>query len=239
MAGRYCPGCGQDNAHRRLMTRTVLSELAESFAGWDSALGRTLRGLAWDPGRLSAEYVGGRRRRFVNPAKLCLMSLALWLLLSRILGIDALSAAGINMTFTDDAGDSLSVTNEAKQFLSNYLEALLVASLPVYALLLRAAFRRALRNWAEVRVLVLYLGSFQFLLAFLLTPLGLIWPAGVEIVRGLAVIIWTIRAVKTFFVASLIGAIWRVLVCKILHVIVTAILFGGLAAVWLLVVRGV
>ena len=92
-SGRYCPECGQDNRKARLDARGITSELIQNLVGWDSALMHTFSGLLRSPGHLVAEYVSGRRRRFINPARFCFLSLALWFLTNRLFQIDPLDAS--------------------------------------------------------------------------------------------------------------------------------------------------
>ena len=70
----FCGGCGQrqsdDEAGLLGLVRTFVSETLEI----DRRFGRTLRHLVLDPGRVTAEYVEGRRRHYTHPVKLLLFS---------------------------------------------------------------------------------------------------------------------------------------------------------------------
>ena len=152
--GRYCSDCGQDNSLVRLDGGRIARELFENLVGWDSALVHTFQGLVRSPGHLVAEYVSGRRRRFINPARFCFLSLALWFLTSRLLQIDPLDASGIKITGSSSAR-SAEIADGVRQFIGRHLDVLMFLSLPLRALLLRVFFRRTGRNVAECLVLVL------------------------------------------------------------------------------------
>ena len=70
---RFCPRCGQeqdDRLHRSM--RSILGELLDSLAGWDAKIPRTLWLLVARPGMLTAEYLAGRRTRYLKPLRLYL-----------------------------------------------------------------------------------------------------------------------------------------------------------------------
>jgi hypothetical protein len=80
-AGRFCPGCGQDQRHDlRRPVRRLLAELAEETLSLDGKLLRTVPALLLHPGRVAAELAAGRRARYTSPLRLYLgASLALFL----------------------------------------------------------------------------------------------------------------------------------------------------------------
>jgi hypothetical protein len=82
--GPYCPACGQaqHEAHRSL--RSITGELLDTFAGWDGKIPVTLWLLVRHPGRLTAEYVAGRRVRYLRPLRLYLSLTVLVLLAQRV-----------------------------------------------------------------------------------------------------------------------------------------------------------
>lgn len=83
LTGHYCSRCGQ--AHRPLnpSVHDLLHEATHEFVHLDGKILETLRLLAFFPGRLSAEFLAGRRARFIGPIRLYLtMSLLFFLLLA-------------------------------------------------------------------------------------------------------------------------------------------------------------
>ncbi len=74
VTGRYCPECGQKRfaeSDRRL--KHLLGQFFESLTSLDSRLWRSIRALLLQPGRLSKEYIEGRRARWMPPIALFLM----------------------------------------------------------------------------------------------------------------------------------------------------------------------
>lgn len=72
----YCSSCGQ-RKKIEFSFGSVLSEAFQNFFNLDSRIFRTLKDL-WIPGRLTRAYIGGKRKNYINPARLFLMTLLLF-----------------------------------------------------------------------------------------------------------------------------------------------------------------
>lgn len=77
---RYCTRCGQlaSNFHRPFFS-LVMSSLADTFA-LDSRLWRTVPMLMFRPGRVTRNYLDGKRARYVPPFRLFLLTSVLFFL---------------------------------------------------------------------------------------------------------------------------------------------------------------
>jgi hypothetical protein len=76
LMGHYCHECGQQgHLHNRL--GHLLHEFVEGIAHFDGRLWRTLPLLAWRPGRLSRDWIEGKRARYVAPLHIFLFALFL------------------------------------------------------------------------------------------------------------------------------------------------------------------
>jgi hypothetical protein len=74
----YCPNCGQETNLALPTVRAMLREAAGRYVALDGRMWRTLAALLFRPGFLTREYLAGRRRRYIRPARLFLvLSLAL------------------------------------------------------------------------------------------------------------------------------------------------------------------
>lgn len=72
--GRYCHNCGQSaHLHRTLVH--LGEEVMHGVMHFDSRVWRTLPLLAFRPGRLTREWVHGRRTRYVSPLALFLFTM--------------------------------------------------------------------------------------------------------------------------------------------------------------------
>jgi len=76
VTGRFCSACGQPvHVHRTLLH--LGEEFLHGIVHFDARVWRTLPLLALDPGRLTREWVQGRRTRYVSPLALFLFTVFL------------------------------------------------------------------------------------------------------------------------------------------------------------------
>jgi len=64
---KFCPECGQKNKGSNLKLNDFIREVFAGFFSWDAKFWRTLLPLIIQPGKISKEYVEGKRVRFTNP----------------------------------------------------------------------------------------------------------------------------------------------------------------------------
>jgi hypothetical protein len=73
LSGRYCANCSQPADVHVPSTRELLHEALEGLTHSDSRLWRTLHLLWFRPGKLSQEFVAGRRASYLPPFRLYLV----------------------------------------------------------------------------------------------------------------------------------------------------------------------
>jgi len=71
--GAYCPACGQETALQLPSAGRFMREAAGRYVAFDGRMWRTLAALLFRPGFLTREYLAGRRKRYVRPARLVLV----------------------------------------------------------------------------------------------------------------------------------------------------------------------
>lgn len=77
----FCPSCGQKSDTHVLKFRELLEELADGLFNMDSRLWRTLVPLAVHPGKLTNEYLHGKRMHYLPPFRLYLILSVLFFLI--------------------------------------------------------------------------------------------------------------------------------------------------------------
>jgi hypothetical protein len=83
LSGRYCSNCGQAADVHVPSTLELVHEVLEGLTHSDSRLWLTLQCLLFKPGRLTQEFVAGRRAAYLPPFRLYLiMSVAFFLVAS-------------------------------------------------------------------------------------------------------------------------------------------------------------
>ncbi|HEU0302389.1 MAG TPA: DUF3667 domain-containing protein [Longimicrobium sp.] len=85
LLGDFCHACGERRLQPDEMTvQRFARDVAEEVGNLDSRAYRTLRYLLARPGFLTAEWVAGRRRAYVGPLKLYIVTFAVMMLLATI-----------------------------------------------------------------------------------------------------------------------------------------------------------
>ncbi|MGB5818372.1 MAG: DUF3667 domain-containing protein [Saonia sp.] len=76
MSDKYCPNCSQANSTKKLSLKDFFDEFFSSIISYDSKLLKTLSALLLRPGRITKDYVSGKRVSYTNPFRF-LLSLAI------------------------------------------------------------------------------------------------------------------------------------------------------------------
>jgi len=83
----FCPECGQVNDVSPLSVKQFFSEFFAGFFSFDSRFFNTIIPLLFKPGKVSKEYIKGRRKRYTNPFKLYLHTSIVFFLLNGLIGL--------------------------------------------------------------------------------------------------------------------------------------------------------
>jgi hypothetical protein len=63
----FCSFCGQKNSSKPLNLKELLVEFFSGLISYDSRFRKTISALVFHPGKLSKEYIQGKRIKYVNP----------------------------------------------------------------------------------------------------------------------------------------------------------------------------
>jgi len=77
----FCPTCGQKDKGDQLTFGAFAKEIFNGFISWDSKIWRTCIPLLTKPGKVSKEYIAGKRARYSNPFRLYLTVSVLFFLI--------------------------------------------------------------------------------------------------------------------------------------------------------------
>ncbi len=81
---RYCPNCGQQNTTRKLNFGDLITEFFSGMFSYDSRFQRTLRVLLFKPGKISKDYINGKRVSYANPFRFYLSASIVFFLIAGI-----------------------------------------------------------------------------------------------------------------------------------------------------------
>jgi hypothetical protein len=105
----YCPKCGQKNDSHKIPIKHLIFEFVEDLFHFDAKLWNTLKASFTKPGKITLDYLEGKRARYVPPVKFYVfVSFVFFLLLGKL---SDHAVDGSNKLFKNDKGvDSKSIT---------------------------------------------------------------------------------------------------------------------------------
>lgn len=86
--GNFCSNCGQRPNTGRIVFKESVKDVFEHYFDFDAPLFRTIGGLITRPGSLIREYIHGRRKSYSHPFRYFILILAIYLILTNLLGFD-------------------------------------------------------------------------------------------------------------------------------------------------------
>ncbi len=157
----YCPHCGQKDIDLGRPVLDLAGELVRETFDVDGRMFRTLRLLFVRPGALTRDYLAGHRQRFTPPLRLYLViSVLFFLAMSFAASQGALLEGG--QTLDADAPTQA-------RLLAEEFPRLMFLLLPVFALMLKVAFRQ--RLYFDHLIYSLHLHSAAYVILAVLVPL--------------------------------------------------------------------
>lgn len=85
LTGRYCADCGQQDGPLRVPFHRFVSDSFREFFGLDGRVWTTFGVLLFKPGKLTAAYLQGHRRRYLSPLRVYLTATLLFFVLLTLL----------------------------------------------------------------------------------------------------------------------------------------------------------
>jgi hypothetical protein len=101
--GNYCPSCGQAKRDLSVSVGAMVADVLEDQFVLGRALPRTVRGLLLQPGRLTREYLEGRRVRYIAPFRLYLACSVVFFLVFSVFGLRSMDRSAQAMESQVDA----------------------------------------------------------------------------------------------------------------------------------------
>ena len=109
LTGPYCAQCGQPARDRLVPFRQFVRSLVRDFFAFDTRFFRTLLPLLFQPGRLTNEYVAGRRARYMPPIRLYVVMSVLFFFTAALLRLDSTAI----FYSTSETGEEVPIATEA------------------------------------------------------------------------------------------------------------------------------
>jgi hypothetical protein len=169
LEGPWCSKCGQKQSDLDPTWHDLLHESIHEFLHLDGKIFRTARKLFLEPGELTAEFLRGRRARYIGALRLYLAFSVLFFLLAAVVpnpnpdADDGETAAA--------AAPELATERVVSETFTKVLPKLVFILVPVFAFLLKLAHRGQRRNYPQFLYFSLHFHAAVFGLLALTTPL--------------------------------------------------------------------
>lgn len=159
--GDFCPACGQRNIDLARPIRVLIGEVLRETFELDGRAALTVKTLFRHPGRLTYEFLAGRRRTYTPPLRLYLaVSISFFVLVAWLARSGILLEPGQDPSF--DAAVQAG-------FLSDDLPRLMFILLPMFALLMKLVYRS--RLYFDHLIFSIHLHSAAYAVLALMLPL--------------------------------------------------------------------
>lgn len=249
---RYCPHCGQSQGPLQQSFRRWLAEFLDEQFSVSGKVPQTIRTLILRPGFLTAEWLRGRRTRYVPPLRLYILSALVFFAVLTLLPLPAartqtgISGGESNLPAGNEGRLDLSswldrVQNDpayaealVEKILENYPHAMYIV-LPLLALVIMALYRGSGVYYVGHLVFTLHLQTFVFVIA---SPLTLVISLTADSrtlgtliasITALGMWIYLFLALRTVYSESGARTIAKVLVIVMAETILRSLLALGMA----------
>jgi hypothetical protein len=122
LMGPFCHYCGQPDKNLMRFFPALLRELLEDFMDFDSRFMRTIKPLLFKPGKLTRDYLDGRRFRYVPPLRLYIFSSLVLFFLIAVFAVDSLQFQP--NTAGDEPGLTIKMSEDDREDLQEALSEL-------------------------------------------------------------------------------------------------------------------
>ncbi len=191
--GEYCGNCGQRNVDLERPIWSLVADVIKETFEVDGRAWLTIKTLFRYPGKLTSEFLAGRRRRYTPPLRLYLVTSISFFVL-----VAWLAQSGLLL---DPGQDPVFDAAVQARFLSDDLPRLMFVLLPVFALLMKAVYFR--RLYFDHLIFSIHLHTAGYLVLAVMLPLEDVANENVGLMIAQAVLL-------TYFVAYFVVAVHRV-----------------------------
>jgi hypothetical protein len=216
LAGRFCHQCGQEGRSSLYSLRQLVAEVVHEVLDLEGKVVRSLGQLLFRPGRMTLEYIEGKRVRYVSPLRIYLLASVVSVAAHAVLGDEGMAAVprqtaaqasdgaeapspalapGLKVSVKDDTMSKAAFKRAAQWFPTAFM-----VLPPVLGLVMMGVYRRRKLPYSAHLYLALHLQALAYLVVT--TDLLLRWPVylsfgqmGVRISRALAAILIAVHIV--------------------------------------------
>ncbi len=133
LSDKYCPNCSQANSTKKLTIKDFFDEFFSNIVSYDSKLLKTLSALLIRPGKITRDYVDGKRMSYTNPFRFLLSLAIIYFLIQNFSGNFSewdkygVDKQGSQVDFQGPFGLKLDVEDEDKEEAIQVLDSLQIS----------------------------------------------------------------------------------------------------------------
>ena len=208
LAGRYCTACGQEHIEGPLTLRYFATGLMDAFTNTDSRILHTFKNLILEPGNVAKHYVMGQRQQYVNPVRICLAMIGVYLALLALNGwispnVD-FTVVEKNLANSNTAFFSLEFHKAWYLLYTKHRLFVYLGAMPVAAIAIRYMFHQSNYNYVATLIMLLYVGAlFSFygiLIVVLYSLFGFdFFSTNRKVVEGAVGLVIYFQTLKSFY----------------------------------------
>jgi hypothetical protein len=242
LGGAFCHACGQKASGTDIRLSDLFHEAFHEFAHVDGKTVRTLRLLITEPGRLTTEFLAGRRSRYIKPLRLYLTCSVVFFALTALVPDTSLRV--MRVTYRPSAGEApldpaaqrqweqVSSARASHAIVHDLPRAMFVL-MPFFAVLTWILYRRARPFYVAHLYYSIHFHAFVFLALTLTIPLLMSSARPVAQLVPWAIFVYHFPSLHRVFGGTWLQTAWKgiLLWFAYLLVIVVTVLGVGLWSV--------
>ena len=178
----FCANCGQKVNIHRISLHEIFHDLLHYFTHADTGIFFVLKQLIKQPGIVVKEYISGKRKKYISPVTLLLISAGILYVAFHVFNLSEINTSNLAKpeTFafkTEHQKQLYTVTYERaiklNNFFSNYSKFVTMVAVPLIALLFWLFFIKARLNFAEHVVALMFFTALTTLTySFVFAPIS-------------------------------------------------------------------
>ncbi|MEZ4858401.1 MAG: DUF3667 domain-containing protein [Flavobacteriaceae bacterium] len=194
--GDYCHDCGQRARVQKVSFGETFNDLAASLFSFEAPFWKTLKLLFLNPGKVSKEYLNGKRKTYFKPVSFFILLTAIHLLIRSLLAYDPMEK------IPQRSDVSFNIFREAGQFMVQNINNILFIFVFTLSLFTKLFFYKKY-SWAEYIAQSFYLVGIYILIGTLNMFLVVFFDAGWQFLTMIVMLIYYIYAMVSFFKGNL------------------------------------
>ena len=175
LQGKFCHACGQKATSASVNLHDFVHEATHEFLHLDGKILNTLKLLVTKPGQLTVEFLGGRRARYISPLRVYLTFSVIFFTLAALLprGLDGAvkvkGGTGLkgDTQFERNLASGMNKAEKDADLIGNavlkHLPKVMFVLMPVFALVIRAFYRKQQRFYLPHLYYSVHFHAFAFL----------------------------------------------------------------------------